>query len=161
MALHLPRRSNLELHCAKPVIAAWKSFGVPPGNSKPFLALGKKYMAHNHGNEYQIRIVHDDGTKELSGLLNSIEQVAQAMTVVDRPQGKTYWLLVRNILCPDCSDKEQIAMECPITNIPSPRFMPHDSGYRSGLKRLLSLRAPTAVNLLPRQRALSPSGSVS
>jgi hypothetical protein len=25
-----------ELHCAKPVIAAWKSFGAPPGNSKPF-----------------------------------------------------------------------------------------------------------------------------
>ncbi len=74
-------------------------------------------MAHNHGNEYQIRIVHEDGTEELSGLLNSIEQ------------GKTYWLLVRNILCHDCSDKKQITMECPITNIPSPRYMPHDSGY--------------------------------
>jgi hypothetical protein len=86
-------------------------------------------MAHNHGKEYQIRIVHEDGTEELSGLLNSIEQVAQAMIAVDRPQGKTYWLLVRNILCPDCSDKEQITMECPITNVPSPRFMPHDSGY--------------------------------
>ena len=86
-------------------------------------------MVHNHGNEYQIRIVHEDGTEELSGLLNSIEQVAQAMTAVDRPQGKTYWLLVRSILCPDCSDKEQIIMECPIMNIPSPRYMPHDSGY--------------------------------
>ena len=36
-------------------------------------------MAHNHGNEYQIRIVHEDGTEELSGLMNSTEQVAQAM----------------------------------------------------------------------------------
>jgi hypothetical protein len=93
------------------------------------LALGRRYMAHNHGKEYQIRIVHEDGTEELSGLLNSIEQVAQVMTGVDRPLGKTYWLLVRNILCSDCSNKEQIAMECPITNIPSPRYMPHDSGY--------------------------------
>jgi hypothetical protein len=86
-------------------------------------------MAHNHGKEYQIRIVHEDGTEELSGLLNSIEQVAQAMIAVDRLQGKTYWLLVRNIFCPDCSDKGQIITECPITNIPSPRYMPHDSGY--------------------------------
>lgn len=86
-------------------------------------------MIHNHGNEYQIKIVHEDGTEELSGLLNSMEQVAQAMTAVDRPQGKTYWLLVRNVLCPDCLDKEQIIMECPIANIPSPRYMPHDSGY--------------------------------
>ena len=28
-------------------------------------------MAHNHGNEYQIRIVHEDGTEELSGWMNS------------------------------------------------------------------------------------------
>ena len=55
---------------------------------KTILALGRKYMAHNHGNEYQIRIVHEDGSEELSGLLNSIEQVAQAMIAVDRPQGK-------------------------------------------------------------------------
>ena len=86
-------------------------------------------MAHNHGNEYQIKMVREDGTEELSGLLSSIEQVAQAMTAVDRPQGKTYWLLVRNLLCPDCSDKEQLVMECPITNIESPRYMPYDSGY--------------------------------
>jgi hypothetical protein len=87
-----------------------------------------KYMAHNHGSEYQIRIVHEDRTEELSGLLKSIDQVVQAMTSVNRPQGNTYWLLVRNVLCPDCADKEQIIMECPITNIPSPRYLPHESG---------------------------------
>ena len=86
-------------------------------------------MAHNHGNEYQIRIVREDGVEELSGWMNSTEQVAQAMLAVQRPQGKTYWLLVRNILCPDCSDKEQRIMECPLTTIPSPRYMPHDTGY--------------------------------
>ena len=71
-------------------------------------------MAHNHGNEYQIRIVHEDGTEELSGLMYSTEQVTQAMIAAHRPQGKAYWLLVRNILCPDCSDSEQRIMECPL-----------------------------------------------
>lgn len=33
-------------------------------------------MAHNHGNEYQIRMVHEDGTEELSGWMQSAEQLA-------------------------------------------------------------------------------------
>jgi hypothetical protein len=86
-------------------------------------------MAHNHGNEYQIRIVCEDGTEKLSAFMNSTEQVAQAMLAVHRPHGKTYCLLVRNILCPDCPDREQITMEYPLAIIPSPRFMPHDSSY--------------------------------
>jgi hypothetical protein len=86
-------------------------------------------MVHNHGNEYQIRIVHEDGSEELSGLMNSTEQVVQAMAAVYRPQGKDYWLLVRNVLCPDCLDRKQIIVEYPITNIPSPRYSPNDSHY--------------------------------
>jgi len=86
-------------------------------------------MAHDHGDEYQVKIVHQDGTEELSGWTNSTEQVAQAMAAVGKPQGKAYWLLVRNVLCPNCLDREQIIMECLIANIPSPRYMPHDSGY--------------------------------
>ena len=86
-------------------------------------------MAHNHGNEFQIRIVREDGIEELSGWMNSTEQVAQTMLPVSRPEGKTYWLLVRNILCPNCSDRVQI-MEYPIMRIPSPRYIPHDSPYR-------------------------------
>ena len=85
-------------------------------------------MAHNHGNEYQIRIVREDGIEELSGWMNSTEQVAQAMLAVRRPEGKTYWLQVRNILCPGCSDREQI-MESPIVHVPSPRYIPLDSHY--------------------------------
>jgi hypothetical protein len=85
-------------------------------------------MAHNHGNEYQIRIVREDGIEELSGWMNSTEQVAQAMLAVHSAQGKTYWLLVRNILCPNCLDREQI-MEHPIVHFPSPRYIPHDSRY--------------------------------
>jgi hypothetical protein len=80
-------------------------------------------------NEYQIRIIHKGGVEELSGWMNSTEQVVQAMAAVQGPQDKTYWLLVRNILCPNCSDREQITMEYSLANIPSPRFMPHDSSY--------------------------------
>ena len=98
------------------------------GKSETILALGREHMVHNHGNEYQLKIVHEDGTEDLSGWMSSTDQVAQAMTAVHRPQGKACWLLIRNILCPNCSDKEQI-MEYPIMHIPSPRYMPHDSGY--------------------------------
>ena len=116
----------------KPVIAAWKSCGAPPVNPKTILALGRKRMAHNHGNEYQIRIVYENGTEELCGWMNSEARFAQAMAAVHRAQGNVYWLRERNVLCPDCFDKEQqIIMECPITDIPTPRYRPHDSHYQS------------------------------
>jgi hypothetical protein len=85
-------------------------------------------MAHNHGKEYQIRIIREDGIEELSHWLNSTEQVAQVMLAVQRPQAKAYWLLVRNILCPGCSDTEPL-MEFPLSHVPSPRYLPHDSSY--------------------------------
>ena len=86
-------------------------------------------MAHNHGSEYQVRIVHEDGTEELSEWMNSAEQVAQAMAAGHRLQGKAYWLLQRNVLCPNCLDRERIVMEYPLTYSPSPRCSPHDSRY--------------------------------
>ena len=87
-------------------------------------------MAHDHGNEYQVRIIHADGTEKLSEWMNSEEQLAQAMVAVHKAQGEAYWLRERNVLCPDCFDKEQIIiLECPITDIPSPRYLPHDSHY--------------------------------
>jgi hypothetical protein len=73
------------------------------------------------GDEYQVRIVCEDGIEELSEWMNSTEQVAQAISAVHRPQGKTYWLLVRR--------EKQIILECPITDIPSSRYSPHDSHY--------------------------------
>jgi hypothetical protein len=85
-------------------------------------------MAHNHGNEYQIRIVREDEIEGLSGWMNSTEQIAQTMLAVYKPEGKMYWLQVRKILCPNCSDSEQI-IEYPIMNIPSSRCIPHDSRY--------------------------------
>ena len=87
-------------------------------------------MAHNHGNEYQIRIVHENGTEELCGWVNSEELLAQTTVAVHRAQGNVYWLRERIVLCPNCFDKEQpIIMECPITEISTPRYRPHDSHY--------------------------------
>jgi hypothetical protein len=86
-------------------------------------------MAHNHGNEYQVTIIHEDGIEEVSGWLISEEQVAHVMAAVRRRQGKTYWLRERNIVCPNCPDRNQRILEYPLSDIPSPRFNPHDSLY--------------------------------
>ena len=100
-----------------------------PRKSETILALGRRQMVDNHGYEYQVRIVHEDGTEELSGWMNSQEQLAQAMAAVRRAQGKAYWLRKRSVLCPDCFDTQQIIVECPIADDPSPRYRPHDSRY--------------------------------
>jgi len=87
-------------------------------------------MAHKHGNEYQIRIVFEDGTEELCEWMNSEAQVAEAMAAVHMARRRAYWLRERNVLCPDCIEMEQpIIVECPITGIPTPRYRPHDSHY--------------------------------
>jgi hypothetical protein len=85
-------------------------------------------MAHDHGCEYQIRTVHENGIEELSDWMNSKEQIAQALVTAPKPHGRTYWLRVRSIICPDCSDKEQI-WEYPVMHLPSPRFVPHAARY--------------------------------
>ena len=87
-------------------------------------------MAHHHGNEYQVRIIHADGTEKLSAWMNCEEQLAQAVAAVHRVEGEAYWLRERNVLCPDCLDQKQIIiLECPITDNPSPRYCSHDSHY--------------------------------
>jgi hypothetical protein len=50
-------------------------------------------MAHDHGSEYQIRIILADGTEELSGWLNGEERIAQAIVARHRPQAKAcgFW----------------------------------------------------------------------
>src|SRR5712664_3396279 len=73
--------------------------------------------------------VQEDGTEELSGWMNSAQQVAQAMAELHSPQAKAYWLQERNVLCPRCPDREQRIVEYPLTDIPSPRSSPHDSRY--------------------------------
>jgi hypothetical protein len=87
-------------------------------------------MTHNHVNEYQIKTAHEDGTEELTLWMDSEEQLAQAMAAVHKIPGKAYWLRVRSVLCSECIDTEQqIVMESPITDIPSPRYCAHNSNY--------------------------------
>lgn len=86
-------------------------------------------MEHNHGNEYQVKIVHDDGTEELSRSMNSEAQVAQAMAALHRPQGSVYWLRERNVVCPNCLDREQRILEYRIADTPCQRCRAHDSRY--------------------------------
>jgi len=86
-------------------------------------------MAHNHGNEYQLKIIHEDGSEELGAWMTSLENVSQVLSAVHRQQGKTYWLRERNVLCPNCPDREEETMEYPVTDMPSPRSRAHDSHY--------------------------------
>ena len=86
-------------------------------------------MAHNHRQEYQVKMVHTDGTEELSGWMQSAAQVAPALAAIHRPQGTTYWLRARAVLCPTCQATDQSICECPLTGISASRYTPHDSGY--------------------------------
>ena len=85
-------------------------------------------MAHNHGKEYQIRLVHADGTENLSGWLQSVAQVAPALATLHRPPGTAHWLRARTVLCPDCRAGDQGLWEWPLTGTPASRYRPHDSG---------------------------------
>ena len=100
---------------AKPV-----SITEPPNQSD---------LSHNHGNEYQVKIVHEDGTEELSEWMNNQEQVTQVMSAVHKPLVKGYWLRVRYVLGSNCLDREPRIAECPLADIPSSRCSPHDSRY--------------------------------
>jgi hypothetical protein len=107
-------------------------------------------MAHNHGNEYQIRTVHEDGTEELSGWMQSETQVAPALAAIHRLHGDRHWLQARHLLCLDCRERNQETWECPLTGFPSSRYSPHDSHY---------LRAVGRRNLseVPQQRQAIPA----
>ncbi len=94
-------------------------------------------MAHNHGNEYQIKIIRENGIEELSGWMSSMEQVAQAMLSLHKLQGTSYWLLVRNILCSNYSDSGQTCAY-PVSTI-HPTRLPLSAG--SGVKELVRLES--------------------
>lgn len=69
---------------------------------------------HEHGNEFQVRIVHEDETEELSGWMNCQEDVARAIPALLGSPGKAYWLQVRNILCLNCLHRELTIAEFPL-----------------------------------------------
>jgi hypothetical protein len=82
---------------------------------------------HNHGSEYQLKILHEGGTELLSGWMSSEEEVVEAVAAIQWVQGKTYWLQERNILCPACSHMAHRILEYPLTKNTSARYSTHDS----------------------------------
>jgi hypothetical protein len=89
-------------------------------------------MTHEHGSEYQLRIVHEDETEELRGWMNCPEDIAQTITGLRGSPAKAYWLQVRNILCLNCVHREQKVVEFPMTPTAAEnsRF-PHQTVRRS------------------------------
>jgi hypothetical protein len=87
-------------------------------------------MECNHGSEFQIKVIHADGTEELGLWMKSELEVAHAVAGTKGGRGKTYWLRKRDVVCPDCLDKEaEMILEFPILDTPSARCRAHDSGY--------------------------------
>jgi hypothetical protein len=71
-------------------------------------------MTHEHGSEYQVRIVHEDETEELSGWMHC-QEVSQAIAGLRGSPAKAYWLQVRNILCLNCLHRELTIVEFRLT----------------------------------------------
>jgi hypothetical protein len=72
-------------------------------------------VTHEHSSEYQVRIVHEDETEELSGWMSRQEEIAQAITGLRGSPSKAYWLQIRDILCLSCLDRELTIVEFPLT----------------------------------------------
>ena len=72
-------------------------------------------MTHEHGSEYQVRIVHEDDSEELSGWMNGQEEVAGAIARLRGSPAKAYWLQTRNILCLNCPHREVTIVEFRLT----------------------------------------------
>jgi hypothetical protein len=68
-------------------------------------------VTHEHSSEYQVRIVHEDETEELSGWMSRQEEIAQAITGLRGSPSKAYWLQIRDILCLNCLDRELTMVE--------------------------------------------------
>jgi hypothetical protein len=88
-------------------------------------------MTHEHGSEYQVRIVHEDETEKLSGWMTCPQEIAQAITGLGRRRARAYWLRVRNILCLDCRYREATIVEFPLSLIESEKTRFHDRQRRS------------------------------
>src|ERR1700690_3602434 len=88
-------------------------------------------MPHNHGIEYQIKVIHENGTEVLSEWIE-LGDVDQTMAALRKPEARAYRLRRRCITaaaCPLCRDKEATIAEYPLTDCLSPRSHPHDSSY--------------------------------
>jgi hypothetical protein len=88
-------------------------------------------MAHNHGIQYQVKVIYEDGTEELSEWIDQ-GKIAFTMAALRKPQIKACWLRERSVaipFCPLCLDRETEVNEYPVADSLSPRTHPHDSSY--------------------------------
>jgi hypothetical protein len=88
-------------------------------------------MAHNHGSNYQVKVIHEDGTELLSEWTDR-GNIAETLASLRKPQAKAYTLRERTVV----GDNEVTIVEYPLTDALSLRNDPRDSGYlvSSGLK---------------------------
>lgn len=86
-------------------------------------------MNHIHGSEYQIRIVFDDDSQELSSWMASEEELLKVIASLPQTRGKAFWLRERDKTCPYCGQEPRVIIECPIVCVPCQRYRPHDSRY--------------------------------
>jgi len=85
-------------------------------------------MAHEHGSEYQLRVVLPDGTEHVTDWFEE-KQIQVTMSAV-QGRGKSCWLRVRKVVCVQCADSEEcLIAEYPVAQTGSSRNRPHDSGY--------------------------------
>jgi hypothetical protein len=90
-------------------------------------------MARDHGNEYQVKVIYEDGTETLSDWIEH-GTVEQTMAAFRKPQVKAYWLRERSIThaaCPCCQNNDASITEYPLTASLSQRSHPRDSGYQA------------------------------
>ena len=69
-------------------------------------------MAHDHGSVYQVKVIHEDGTEELSEWIEPRE-IPYTLAALHKPQAVAYWLRERNITVPSgrllCRDASGVA----------------------------------------------------
>jgi hypothetical protein len=93
--------------------------------------MSGELSAHNHGREYQVKVIDEDGIELLSEWTDE-GSVARVMESLRKPQAKAYWLRERNITiaaCDCCGDQQAAVVEYPLTDCLSFRSRPHDSDY--------------------------------
>jgi len=120
-------------------------------------------MAHNHGSVYQVKVIHQDGTEELSEWLEWGD-VPYTLASLHKPQATAYWLRERNVtapFCPLCRDVETAVSEYPLTDHLSLRSHAHDSSYLV-LMGAKDSRAVPASEVIPfaNEPCLAPSSDV-
>ena len=132
--------------CATKRVVGYPELVFPHGNvRKCSLAVRVQAtlnMGHEHGSEYQLKVVLLDGKEDCSGWLTQ-DELTVAMSAVPR-KGSSCWLRVRKLVCVQCADGELGVSEVPLALSGSSRNLPHDSRYlrAAGVKNRSEVARP-------------------